>query len=227
MATPYKVIEKVQDQTARTDYLAVFELLNTDPGMKAGRELLRVLSTQVVSAADLEKELVAAEDGMGFTGYVYIRGDYAIHPQKFLSFLAGKKGLVDQAAGAEHGWHTHRLQWWLVYAAWEKKKVQLANKPGDLYTMLGLEKATVTWESRTKYVWDDLFDHDPDAKDLLGRKKPTFGRPEYFCPWLKGRGKANPDNNTAKEARTAMYRNLARAFGDLEGTTGGVKYVEV
>jgi hypothetical protein len=239
MTTPYNVIEKVQNETARKDYLAVFELLNTDPGMKICRDLLRVLNLQVATAADLAKELVAAETGMAFTGYVYIRGDYAIHPQKFLSFLTGKKGLIDQAAGDVHGWHTHRLQWWLVYTAWEKKKVMLTNPPGDLYKMLGLEKASAMWGSRPKYVWDDQFDHDPDAAGLLGRKKYTFGRPEYFCPWLKGKVKAkpdnsnkvNPDNNNdkskSKEAKAQAYQNLALAFSDLEGTTGGVQYVEV
>ena len=224
MKTTYGVIEKVVNQTHGTNYEAIYNLLNTKEGMKKCRELFRTLNAQVQDGKGLEAKLIEAENAMGIKEYVVLRGGgTGLSPFKFLLQLVQKKGLIDQGAGSSHGFHTHRLQWWLVYTAWMKGDLKLEPPPGDLYKIIGQDKTTNIvaeqgeTEGKSMFVWDDLFDHTRKAIERTGLS--TFGCPEYLCStWLKGRKSvAVTDENRAK---IEGYQNLARAFTELEGVYG-------
>lgn len=219
MKTAYGIVEKLTDADMRKDCEQVFWLLSTDEGMKLCRELFRQLGSQVASGKDLAKQLITAEQGMGFGKSVWIRAERILQPSQFLNLVADKRVLIDEGAGSQHGMNTHRMQWWLVYTAWTKGRLKLEHPPGVLYVKVGQTKIT-----NLRVLWDDLFDNLDNAYLELGRAKDTFAHPEYLCKWLKGRGSKkskdkdndNNNNHNTADAKTPMYQRLSKAFAELE-----------
>ncbi len=135
----------------------------------------------------------------------------------FLAHLRAPEHLFDLGTPFDHGPHTHRLQWCILYQAHTDGKLTI--NPIDLYQQLGQDYCKDTDEP-TRTVWDDLFDYDSvKAQELIGIQEwsfstekmlyAAFSAPEWTLPYLIS--PAFPAGPLQQELRQINFRQ--RTFG--------------
>jgi len=194
MRGPYGVLEKIEKNPKYADYCAIYDLLNTQEGLRVCRNLLQKLGMKVNTGQEFHDELRVVERKMGLMDVIYLPRTFS--PPRFLDMLKDKKAIIDIGAdemtNGRHGINTHRLQWWLVYQAALQGSIKVnATKVGDLYEALGTPpirdvKVPKASGDGDWYVWDDVFDLQTASAGFKGQK--TFGFPEYLCStWISSK----------------------------------------
>jgi hypothetical protein len=193
-ATPYGVLDKIKNNPNYDAYVAIYDLLNTQEGLRVCRNLLRTLGMRVKTGQEFHDELRDVERKMGLMDVIYLPSTFS--SSKFLDVLKDKKAIIDIGANemtnGRHGINTHRLQWWLVYQAAHQGSIKVdVAKVGDLYEALGTSpirdvKVPKVSGDGDWYVWDDLFDLQTASAGYKNQK--TFGFPEYLCStWINSK----------------------------------------
>lgn len=89
--------------------------------------------------------------------------DSILSREAFLKLLSNGQHILDLGAGPNHGLFSHRLQWYILYHAYDEQK--LKTKPIELFKTLGTE-AFKDSSSEARSMWDEIFDFDDDTPRL-------------------------------------------------------------
>ncbi len=123
---------------------------------------LRELQTHMVEQKiSLDRALSEAEEVEGFHPRQEVRD--LLSRDGFREILRGMYQIFDVGTPFDHGPHTHRLQWYVLYRAHSEGR--LIVPPRQLYRVLGTDQF-IHNERRT--IWDDVFDFDQDAAEIVG-----------------------------------------------------------
>jgi hypothetical protein len=132
----------------------------------------------------------------------------------FQAHLRIPRHIFDVGTPFDHGPHTHRLQGYILYQAHVQNQLRIA--PSVLYQELGkLEFQDPKNPLRT--IWDDIFDFDDEARDVLKLKKSVdesmihaaFSSPEWTLKFLISQ--QFPGGALQQELRLIRFRQ--RTFG--------------
>jgi len=80
----------------------------------------------------------------------------------FMKLLGNGQHILDLGAGPNHGLFSHRLQWYILYHAFDEGK--LKTKPITLFTTLG--QAAFKDSRNERSMWDEIFDFDDETPRL-------------------------------------------------------------
>jgi len=85
-----------------------------------------------------------------------------------MNLLSNGQPILDLGAGPNHGLFSHRLQWYILFHAFDEGK--LKTKPIVLFTTLG-QDAFKDASSNARSMWDEIFDFDDETPRLGVEKK--------------------------------------------------------
>ena len=80
-----------------------------------------------------------------------------------MKLLSNGQHILDLGAGPRHGLFSHRLQWYILYHAYDEQK--LKTKPIELFKALGTD-AFKDSRSEARSMWDEIFDFDDGTPSL-------------------------------------------------------------
>lgn len=149
---------------------------------------LRELQTQMVEQnLTLDQALSEAERVEGFQPRQVVSD--LLSRDQFRQILLGMYQIFDVGTPYDHGPHTHRLQWYVLYRAHSDGR--LVVPPRLLYRVLGTPQF-IHNERRT--IWDDVFDFDDDAAEIIGQESGDQARIEA--------GYSSPEGGLSRLIRT-------------------------
>lgn len=144
----------------------------------------------------------------------------------FLQLLKNKKQILDGGTPPDHGAHSHRLQWYIIYQAVKEKRINVI--PGTLYQELS-EDAFLDPRDENRTIWDDIFDFDQDSRAIIGvpddvdentaLQKAGYSSPEFLQKCLTR-------NNVLPEGRLTHELKLLRLRSETFGALGVLDYPE-
>jgi hypothetical protein len=158
-------------------------------------KLLELQGEMASSGQDLDTVLSQAETSNEFAPRTVV--DKVIDPGTFQALLRSQSQMFDIGTPPDHGPHTHRMQWYVLYKAFAEGKLPM--KPVDLYAQMGGDALKDAPNYRT--AWDDVFDFDALAGPLIGASGPQAEQAE----------------KAAYSSPEWTLRNLAREGGPLGG----------
>lgn len=106
------------------------------------------------------------EQQRGFTHRKQV--DSILSREAYMNLLSNGQHILDLGAGPNHGLFSHRLQWYILYHAFDEGK--LKTKPSVLFTTLG-QDAFKDSRSDARSMWDEIFDFDDETPRLEARSK--------------------------------------------------------
>jgi hypothetical protein len=137
------------------------------------RELQEQMTSQNLS---LDAALSAAENVEGFHPRQVVND--LLSRDQFREILRGMYQIFDVGTPWDHGPHTHRLQWYVLYRAHSEGR--LVVPPRLLYRVLGTEQFI---DNDRRTIWDDVFDFDQEAEEIVGgSNKEAIDRAGYSSP---------------------------------------------
>jgi len=187
-------------------------------------KLLELQGKMESSGQDLDTVLSQEEEANQFAPRQVVSD--LLSPDKFQELLRSRSQMFDTGTPSEHGPHTHRLQWSILYKAAAEGKLPM--KPVDLYEQLG-NPALKDPSADYRTVWDDVFDFDAEAADLIGakslepnkqREKAAYSSPEWTLAHLAREGgplKGGPLEQQLRRDRSVMNELGGGALLDLKG----------
>jgi hypothetical protein len=153
------------------------------------------LQGEMAGGDDLDTVLSRAETAQDFGPRQVV--DKLLDRDSFQGILRSKSQIFDLGTPSDHGPHTHRMQWYVLYKAFQEGR--LKKKPVELYEALGGGELQDS-KDEIRTLWDDVFDFDNAAAGLIGggeedeaRERAAYSSPEW------------------------MLNHLARADGPLQG----------
>jgi hypothetical protein len=195
-------------------HLAQTKRILTDRGYAEG-VLLRLQQEMERRNVSVDVVLSEAEERQGFRPRLEVSD--LLSREAFLGNLANAHHIFDAGTPAEHGPHSHRLQWYILYAAHADGRLRMP--PVYLYGLLSLP-AFNDPRSPLRAAWDDLFDFDDEAVRLMelptgnsreeNRAAAAFSSPEY----LQGR-LVSGQSSLGTGALVRELRNLAHRYEHL------------
>jgi hypothetical protein len=158
----------------------------------------------------LDAALSAAEDVEGFHPRQEVRS--LLSRDQFRDILRGMYQIFDVGTPYDHGPHTHRLQWYVLYRAHSEGR--LIVPPRQLYRVLGTDQFI---DNARRTIWDDVFDFDQEAEEIVGpesgreaRELAGYSSPEGGLARLLGRN--GPLRGGPMEQELRRLRQISSVF---------------
>lgn len=157
------------------------------------------------STSTLDLFLIAEETKRGFDKRQEVES--ILSRDDFMQILHNGHHILDLGAGPKHGPFSHRLQWFILYHAFDEQKLTL--EPLALYKKLG-ESAFKDPQNPVRSIWDEIFDFDDDTPRFdVPTKQDAEARAGYSsAETLLSRlcGQAIPAGSLVRELRLSRLR---------------------
>ena len=137
-------------------------LMDTTYGDEVMSKLQLLLKPFDPSSAQVDLFLCKEEEEKrGFTHRKQV--DSILSREDFMKLLSNGQHILDLGAGPNHGLFSHRLQWYILYHAYDEKK--LKTEPIVLFKTLGTDAFNDS-NSKARSMWDEIFDFDDGTPRL-------------------------------------------------------------
>lgn len=191
---PKIIAQRLQERYTQVDSKLIEEvaiakslLLDVEYGKEILLGLQKTLGGELLYPDSLDAFLAEIELKLEFEKRVPV--DHGLTVEEFQDLLDKKQHMLDAGANADHGPHTHRLQWYILYTAFKEKK--LWTQPAELFKKLA-SKRFVDALNKDRTIWDDIFDYDDPAGAIIGiqekgpeaRPYARFSSPEFLLEYL-------------------------------------------
>ncbi|HLG61857.1 MAG TPA: LirA/MavJ family T4SS effector [Ktedonosporobacter sp.] len=191
---PKIIAQRLQERYSQVDSKLIEEvaivkslLLDIEYGKEILIGLQKNLGEKLLCPDFLDAFLTKVELELGFEKRTPV--DHGLTVEEFQKLLDSKQHMLDAGANADHGPHTHRLQWYILYTAFEQKKFE--TKPAELFKKLA-SKEFIDTLNQNRTIWDDIFDYDDPAGMIIGvqeqgpeaRPYARFSSPEFLLAYL-------------------------------------------
>jgi len=183
--------------------LATAKILLMDTGY--GDHVMDLLQKSLDASKDpLDLFLLQEEEKRGFTLRKEV--DSILDRDAFLDLLREGRHILDLGAGPNHGPFSHRLQWFILYHAFDEQRLTMS--PLVLFKMLG-EAPFKDPGSATRSMWDEIFDFDNETPRFDAARQEAESQAGYSSAemlLLRLRGKAIPPGPLVHELRLSQLR---------------------